>query len=179
MAFDRSPQCPACGSDVSIRLAWAMVPKNRVGLLAHGAAVVCPKCGTKLRIVQWPSLIAIVCIWATFATLWSFVGAYARPLGNAVIVPILASTLLLMLLTNPIARRFAKLRIRVGSDVLDFPVESLKEQLSTAGQPVTDDAEVLVEGDTSQLWSCIKCGAATPSTSAVCQKCGAYNANAI
>ena len=171
MDLSRSPRCPVCKVEVSIRLAWDMSPKSRTGFLEEATGVVCPQCGTKLRIAQTrAALVLVAAVAAGLALAYGVGWLIAMDEARAVLsLPAVA----LLFFPGPIPKRFATLRVSDGVSTVDFPVERLKRQLHAPSSEPVMDAEVF-----RSLRVCTACGQETPATVQVCLYCGRYDQNA-
>src|SRR5262245_24845030 len=129
MALMRHPRCPVCRNRVSLDSIWEMTPVNHMGLLQYSSGIVCPGCGTKLRIVQRYSAIAVSCLWIGVGLLASVSSKYLTA-NRALFWPaVLLLTVTGIYLTIAVARQFVTLKVRTGTDTVDFPLERLRQQL--------------------------------------------------
>jgi hypothetical protein len=178
MAFSREVRCPSCARPVSLRLAWEMTPKDRSGFLAYATGVVCPHCNARLRIVQRLASLVAVGFGVTAVLLAALVGPRNGAMLNSVGLAAAAVAIGLAFLPGIYAQRLLSLKIRTGTDVVDFPVERLKEDLATvtAGQDAPSQSQLT---DAAAYWVCSKCGEPNPNSSGLCFTCGNYSTNAI
>jgi hypothetical protein len=178
MPFDHSPCCPMCNTPISLRLVWNIAPLNRFGLLEQSTGVVCPTCSTKLRIVQGHSGLMIAALWSLFLVGAALAGQSAPPTRSLVLLFVFSLFIATAVFSGRIARRFARLRPREGTDTVDFPIERLKDQLK-----LPQTAEVATEGQPEGIdtppWNCPKCRQDVPEGFGLCWKCGASYANGI
>lgn len=177
MAWQSDPRCPTCGQPNSVRLALSLAPKHFLGLLRYSTGVVCSACGSKLRIVQRSSAVAVLVLWAGVAFTLSALSKRFGISTDAKLVSAVLVSLALVMLTPMLARRFVSLKLREGIDTVDFPVERLKDQLSGKKQEEIDK-ELEARLTTSASWVCPHCGEPNPTDCSVCIHCGHYDPNA-
>jgi hypothetical protein len=107
-----------------------MTPRDKFGLLEYSTGVVCSGCGTKLRIEQRRSALALVtAVVALLGVCW-LVGSLWEVSRNVSLVIAILLGVVVLVGSQPLARAFAQLKVREGSDVVDFPLERLKEELA-------------------------------------------------
>ncbi|MES1191626.1 MAG: hypothetical protein ABUS47_11185 [Steroidobacter sp.] len=112
---------------MSLKLVWKLADKDHMGFLRHKNGVVFAACQSWLRIVTWPGSIIInvtfIAILLLLVVNSAFVsgGVYKFVLAPALVVGLFS--------TGRISMMFATLRIRKGSDTVDFPVDRQKQSL--------------------------------------------------
>jgi hypothetical protein len=115
--------------------------------------------------------VALAAIVGTVARLMSF--SEPASLAACVLVPALW-----WYLTSTIWSYGVVLKIREGTDLVDFPIERLKEELAVVASGRDVPSKTMWALATA-YWTCPKCGEPNPNTSGLCLVCGGYNANAI
>ena len=176
MSFGESPNCPMCDTPVSLRLVWEITPLNRFGLLAQSTGVVCPTCATKLRIVQGRSGLAVALLFV-FALASAALAGHLTSTPKSIVTVIGCALLIIAVFSSgKIARRFARLRKREGTDTVDFPIERLKAQQQEVVNVENSNRELLERIETP-AWNCPKCLENVPAGFGLCWKCGASYAN--
>ena len=102
------------------------------------------------------------------ATLAGYLPSALKP-----IVTVIGFTVLILAVfgAERIARRFARLQKREGTDIVDFPVERLREQLKEA-EAAEISNEDMAESIETPAWTCPECREDVPSGFGLCWKCG-------
>jgi hypothetical protein len=150
-----------------------MTDKNRFGFLAHRAGVVCPKCSTKLRIMQGRSMLVLAALYTT-AFVTALILGQVWPSRGAFFIS-MAILLTLFAFHSPIARYFSRLERREGSYTVDFPVERLKLQLSQA----TSRCQEQLDQRPTTEWICPRCNTENSGEFEFCSECAEIRGNGI
>lgn len=151
-------------------MVWRLSPKNRFGLLAFKSGVVCPSCGARLRIVQRRSVLVLAALWIIAMTAAAASHRFGVPTDAVTVFAVLGTTLLLFG-SGPLQRRFAVLKLREGTDTVDFPLERMKQELSGEAQR-SRESELEASAAVSDSWVCMHCGEPTPNDCSACVHCG-------
>jgi uncharacterized paraquat-inducible protein A len=138
--------------------------------MEEATGIVCPQCGTKLRIAQTRAVLVLAAAVAAGLVLAYGIG---RLVGTDEVRAVLSLAVFALLVPGPIAKRFATLKVRDGSSTVDFPVERLKRQLHAPASEAVMDAELF-----ESLRVCTACAQETPAKVRVCLYCGRYDQNA-
>ena len=178
MALSPTVPCPSCASPVSLRLAWDMTPKNRFGFLEHSTGVACPSCKVRLRIVERNAVLVAIALALSGFAVAAIAGPYRATTAGAVLLAIVVLLLGLAMFPGAYASRFLTLKVRGGNDLVDFPVERLKEELALVEREDDAPSASMLKAAAS-FWVCHKCGEPNPVASGLCHACGQYSANAI
>ena len=146
--------------------------------MAYSAGVVCPGCKVRLRIVERRAKDIALYLVISGLLLCALASLWTGTIMGEVILGIGAIALVLGFFPSLYARRFLTADVRTGNDVVDFPVERLKEELEIA-TGTRDDPSAAMLAAVKDYWACSHCGEPNPNVSGLCFSCGRHNAAAI
>jgi hypothetical protein len=178
MAVARPVLCPRCKRTVSLRLAWDLTPKNKRGFLDYSAGVVCPGCKVRLRIVESRAKSIALYLGLSGIVLCAISAPWFNTITGALFFGVGAIAIGLALFPSGFAKNYLSVEVRTGTDVVDFPVERLKQDLEVATGTRNDHNEANLLA-AKEYWVCSQCGEPNPTGSGLCFSCGNHNAAAI
>lgn len=182
MAIFDDPRCPRCQSAVSLRERWREAPKTRNGFLCGSVGIVCPVCGSKLRVLQKGVVIAFVLSFATLAAVATITGKFERDHRLATdrtptVLVVVSLAAAMFCLQWRYAYRFASIRILhvgetasfppVGDDPVEIPDEA-DIDMALLSQVAAQASRV---GQEASSWTCPKCQEDNPGQFDRCWKC--------
>jgi hypothetical protein len=122
MAIFSEPICPHCGQPLPMRELWEFAGYDRLGLLREKSGIVCPQCGTKLRVIQSGVCLSFILPAVAIGTL---LGLSSRALRASGVDPKVAIVILLVPLLMFWFRYgpcFARVRPVKSTETLVYPL---------------------------------------------------------
>jgi predicted membrane channel-forming protein YqfA (hemolysin III family) len=175
MALLDPPRCPNCNSEIDLKDLWRLAPKSgRGSRFAGKIGVVCPVCGTKLRVLDGRLQLTSVALFILMACSAAVLGKLSRPFGNerAVLVCFGALYLLGFIFFQKAVPHLLKLRLFEEGEQAGFPLVTLAEDLAAERDAIANDplnAEPAT--DSGPAWVCRKCHEENPGNFNECWKC--------
>jgi hypothetical protein len=183
MPLFSEPPCPQCGQSLPLRQLWAVADTERSGALRGKCGIICPQCGSRLRIFQ-----ARASFFRIFSLVLSIAVAFflvqrILPHGarDARKILTLCVALPLIFFLDRFAPCFAQVRETKDQDTLEFPLSpkpAAEKPESTEAKGQRELAEAMDEaknGGSDSVspsgWRCPSCGEENPGEFDLCWKC--------
>jgi hypothetical protein len=179
MPFVNPPRCPNCDSAIALQDFWQSVGKLRFLAGADRAGVVCPTCGTPLRVLPGfaglsatMALLLLIFVGVVTANTvpagWSWSARSRRALWVGAGLIALSG----FAVHNLVAPRLLGLRSLRPGEAVTFPLgEDTTERKAgvRAGNSLDESME-----ENRPAWTCAKCGEENPGNFDECWKCQAW-----
>jgi hypothetical protein len=158
------PKCPHCQNTVHLSELWDIASTSKSGLLIGRTGIVCPRCQTKLRIIQWQSFLGIIASYACFVMYLDLTGG----LGDFSLLFMLLGVVPLVVLPSWFIPRLALLRELKQGEIVRFPLEVERELYQATGEEESNTPASIPE---SSPWICDICHEENPATFELCWNC--------